>query len=136
MKQTVLIIEDEHHNYRMLQGMVQKFRPDWEIIGPLESVSKSVTWFKENPPPDLIFMDIQLVDGISFSIFEQVEVESMVIFTTAYDEYALQAFNVNSIDYLLKPVKDIKLHDAIRKFEKFHNIQFQYQPNQVLFAFL
>lgn len=124
MKQTVLIIEDEHHNYRMLQGMVQQFRPDWEIIGPLESVSKSVTWFKENPPPDLIFMDIQLVDGISFSIFEQVEVESMVIFTTAYDEYALQAFNVNSIDYLLKPIKDIKLQDAIKKFENFHNIKF------------
>jgi DNA-binding LytR/AlgR family response regulator len=121
MQLKVVIIEDEHHNYRMLRGMVEQFRPDWEIIGPFESVNKSVTWFKENPEPDLIFMDIQLVDGISFSIFEQVKIDSMVIFTTAYDEYALQAFNVNSIDYILKPVKEIKLQEAIMKFEKFHD---------------
>ncbi len=117
----VIIIEDEHHNYKMLRGMIEKYRPHWKINGPFESVEKSVSWLSANQAPDLIFMDIQLIDGICFSIFEEIELESMVIFTTAYDEYALQAFEVNSIDYLLKPIKDIKLQNAIDRFELFYN---------------
>lgn len=97
----VIIVEDELHNYRLLKGMVEKLRPDWNIAEWLESVKSTVAWLENNPAPDLIFMDIQLTDGISFSIFDNVQVDSMVIFTTAYDEYALQAFQVNSIDYLL-----------------------------------
>ncbi len=113
----VIIVEDELHNYRLLKGMVEKLRPRWEIAGCFESVKSTVAWLKSNPNPDLIFMDIQLTDGISFSIFDQVKVDSMVIFTTAYDEYALRAFQVNSIDYLLKPIKEEKLEIAIEKFE-------------------
>jgi DNA-binding LytR/AlgR family response regulator len=113
----VIIVEDELHNYRLLKGMVEKLRPEWEIVEWFESVKSTVAWLQNNPAPDLIFMDIQLTDGISFSIFDQVEVESMVIFTTAYDEYALRAFEVNSIDYLLKPMKMDKLTHSIEKFE-------------------
>ncbi|WP_347839711.1 LytTR family DNA-binding domain-containing protein [uncultured Draconibacterium sp.] len=113
----VIIVEDELHNYRLLKGMIEKIRPEWQIDEWFESVKSTVAWLEQNPPPDVIFMDIQLTDGISFSIFDQVEVTSMVIFTTAYDEYALRAFQVNSIDYLLKPIKEEKLRTAIEKFE-------------------
>ncbi|MCY1721294.1 LytTR family DNA-binding domain-containing protein [Prolixibacteraceae bacterium Z1-6] len=121
----IIIVEDELHNYRLLKGMIEKLRPEWEIVEGFESVKSTVTWLERNPAPDLIFMDIQLTDGISFSIFDQVDVESMVIFTTAYDEYALRAFQVNSIDYLLKPVKEEKLRLAIEKFENHF-----YQPEK------
>ncbi|NOQ28434.1 MAG: response regulator [Bacteroidales bacterium] len=114
----VVIIEDEQHNYKMLKGMINKLRPDWEIAGALESVKQSIEWFEKNEQPELIFMDIQLTDGICFSIFEKVKIESMIIFTTAYDEYAIQAFKVNSIDYLLKPISEEKLSGAIKKSEK------------------
>lgn len=113
----VVIIEDEQHNCKMLIGMIKDIRPEWEIVKSLESVKQSVEWFSNNEHPDLIFMDIQLTDGICFSIFEKVNVESMIIFTTAYDEYAVQAFKVNSIDYLLKPIKEEDLKMAILKFE-------------------
>ncbi|WP_167615081.1 LytR/AlgR family response regulator transcription factor [Maribellus sediminis] len=113
----VIIVEDEMHNYRLLKGMVEKLRPGWEILEGLESVKSTVEWLTNNSSPDLIFMDIQLTDGISFSVFDEVQVDSMVIFTTAYDEYALRAFQVNSIDYLLKPIKQEKLEQAIVKFE-------------------
>lgn len=113
----VIIVEDELHNYRLLKGMVEKLRPDWQIVEWFESVKSTVEWLETNQAPDMIFMDIQLTDGISFSIFEQTDVTSMVIFTTAYDEYALRAFQVNSIDYLLKPIKEEKLRLAIDKFE-------------------
>lgn len=113
----VIIVEDEQHNYRLLKGMIEKLRPGWEVAGQLESIKSTVAWLKNNPAPDLIFLDIQLTDGISFSIFDQVQVSSMVIFVTAYDEYALRAFQVNSIDYLLKPAKMEKLTQAIEKFE-------------------
>lgn len=116
----VVIIEDELHNSRMLTGMINSLRPDWEIIASLESVKQSTEWFTNHDHPDLIFMDIQLTDGICFSIFEKVKIESMVIFTTAYDEYAIQAFKVNSIDYLLKPIKEEQLELAISKFESLH----------------
>lgn len=119
----VIIVEDELHNYRLLKGMVEKLRPDWSILAGLDSVKETVDWLKSNPAPDLIFMDIQLTDGISFSVFDSVQVDSMVIFTTAYDEYALRAFQVNSIDYLLKPIKLEKLEQAIDKFETLLNVQ-------------
>lgn len=128
----VIIVEDELHNYRLLRGMVEKLRPQWEIPEGLESVKSTVEWLRNNPSPDLIFMDIQLTDGISFSVFDEVKVDSMVIFTTAYDEYALRAFQVNSIDYLLKPVKQGKLEQAIEKFEnllKLQQIQHADQPD-------
>jgi DNA-binding LytR/AlgR family response regulator len=116
----VLIVEDELHNSRMLLDMVQGLRPAWHFYEPLESVSDVVSWLENNPQPDLIFMDIQLSDGICFSIFEKTKVQSMVIFTTAYDEYAIQSFKVNSIDYLLKPIKENELQNAIEKFERWH----------------
>ena len=116
-----VIIEDEIHNRRLLEGMIQNLRPEWEIVNAFDSVKSSVQWLKTNQQPDLIFMDIQLIDGICFSIFEQVDIKSMVIFTTAYDEYAIQAFKVNSIDYLLKPIKEHELEYAILSFEKLHS---------------
>ena len=118
----IIIVEDELHSSRMLNGMVKELRPDWEIQGSFESIKTTVEWLKNSPAPDLIFLDIQLTDGESFAIFDQVDVKSMVIFTTAYDEYAIQAFDVNSVDYLLKPIKKEKLEKAIEKFENY----FQY----------
>ncbi len=118
----ILIIEDEIHNQRLLQGIIAELRPHWNIVEVIESVSDSIEWLKQNHA-DLIFMDIQLVDGVCFSIFDKIEVNSPVIFTTAYDNYAIQAFKVNSIDYLLKPIKEEDLLRAIEKFEK------QHEPN-------
>ncbi len=118
----IVIIEDELPNRRMLEGMISEIRPDWQIVAAFESVKSSVHWLKNNPLPDLIFMDIQLTDGLSFSIFDQVDIQCMVIFTTAYDEYAIQAFKVTSIDYLLKPIKEDELEFAISRFEEYHEI--------------
>ena len=126
----VIIVEDEQHNYRLLKGMVEKLRPGWKIVEWLESVKSTVAWLENNPAPDLIFMDIQLTDGISFSVFDEVQVSSMVIFTTAYDEYALRAFQVNSIDYLLKPIKMENLELAINKFESLLNLQKNFTENK------
>jgi len=114
----VVIIEDEQHNCKLLTGMINKLRPNWEIQVCIESVKQSIEWFSNNEHPDLIFMDIQLTDGVCFSIFDKINIESMIIFTTAYDEYAIQAFKVNSIDYLLKPISEEKLSVAINKAEK------------------
>ncbi|MDD3743749.1 MAG: LytTR family DNA-binding domain-containing protein [Lentimicrobiaceae bacterium] len=113
----IILIEDEPYNLRLLQGMIQKLRPGWEVVETFESVKGSVEWLKSNPHPDLFFMDIQLVDGLCFSIFDQVKVNGLVIFTTAFDNYAIRAFKVNSIDYLLKPFKEKDLEAAIEKFE-------------------
>jgi DNA-binding LytR/AlgR family response regulator len=115
----VLIIEDEQPNARMLAEMLQNLRPGWEILAILETVKQSVAWLQSHAQPDLILMDIQLSDGICFSIFEQVEVKSSIIFTTAFDNYAIQAFKVNSIDYLLKPIKESELENALVKLEQF-----------------
>ena len=121
----VIIVEDEIHNSRLLSGMINKLRPEWEIIQVFESVKKAVNWLQENDEPDLYFMDIQLTDGICFSIIEQSKIEKHVIFTTAYNEYAIQAFKVNSIDYLLKPLKEQQLLAAIEKYEKVAEAQQQ-----------
>lgn len=121
-KVKIVLIEDEAHNLRLLEGMINKLRPGWQVVNRFESVKTSVDWLRENQHPDLFFMDIQLADGLCFSIFDEVEVKSMVIFTTAYDNYAIQAFKVNSIDYLLKPFKEKDLEAAIEKFENFRQL--------------
>ena len=118
----IILIEDEPYNLRLLQEMIKKLRPGWEVVNTFESVKSSVDWLRKNPHPDLFFMDIQLADGLCFSIFDQVEIKSMVIFTTAYDNYAIRAFKVNSIDYLLKPFKEKDLQTAIEKFENFKKL--------------
>ena len=101
----VLIIEDEAPAFRRLQKILDEIDPDLEILEVIDSVEDSVKWLRNHSFPDLIFMDIQLSDGISFEIFEEIQITSPVIFTTAFDEYMLKAFKVNSIDYLLKPIK-------------------------------
>jgi len=113
---TAVIVEDEKPAARRLQRMLNKEGLQVDVM--LHSVTEGVEWFSNNEAPDLIFLDIQLSDGLSFEIFEQIEVKSAVIFTTAYDEYALKAFKLNSIDYLLKPIDEVELHAAIQKFEK------------------
>ena len=120
----IIIIEDEVYNLRLLEGMIKKIRPEWEVVQTFESVKSSVKWLRENPHPDLFFMDIKLADGLCFSIFDEVNISGMVIFTTAYDNYAIQAFKVNSIDYLLKPFKEIDLEEAIEKFERYLEVIF------------
>lgn len=117
MIQRVLIIEDEPEAARRLEALIVDLIPRVTILAKVDSVRKSVNWLEENPPPDLIFMDIQLADGLSFQIFEQWEVQSPVIFTTAYDAYALKAFKVNSIDYILKPVDKNDLETALKKLD-------------------
>lgn len=111
----VIIIEDEKPSARRLQRMLEKLDIKTNIL--LHSVEESIAWFQNNPHPDLIFLDIQLSDGLSFEIFETIEIKSAVIFTTAYDEYALQAFKLNSIDYLLKPIDVDDLATAVKKYE-------------------
>ncbi len=113
----VLLIEDEPQAAQRLEKLVKVIVPGVTILAKIDTVKNSVQWLKSNPSPDLILMDIQLADGISFSIFDQCEVKSPVIFTTAYDEYALKAFKVNSIDYILKPIDETELRRAIQKFE-------------------
>ncbi len=112
-----IIIEDERPSARRLDRLLQDLGIRAQAM--LHSVSESVAWFKSNEHPDLILLDIQLSDGLSFEIFEQVKVQSAIIFTTAYDEYALKAFKLNSIDYLLKPIDPEELRTAIEKYR--HN---------------
>ena len=113
----ILLIEDEPQAAQRLEKLVKSIVPGAIVLAKIDTVKNSVQWLRSNPSPDLILMDIQLADGISFSIFDQCEVKSPVIFTTAYDEYALKAFKVNSIDYILKPVDEAELRNAIQKFE-------------------
>src|SRR5690242_235252 len=116
----VLILEDEEAAANRLKKMIAELLPEAEFIGHLASIKQGVEWFNTNEQPDLIFADIQLNDGTSFEIFNRVEVKSPVIFTTAYDTYALDAFKLNSVDYLLKPVKKTELNIAIEKFKAVH----------------
>ncbi|MFP4469218.1 MAG: LytR/AlgR family response regulator transcription factor [Bacteroidales bacterium] len=112
----VLITEDEQDVAKRLIRLIGEVAPDFGIQGVTDSVEDTVIWLRTNPAPDLLFMDIHLADGISFDVFKQIEIQSPVIFTTAYDNYAIQAFKVNSIDYLLKPINKLELEKAIRKF--------------------
>jgi DNA-binding LytR/AlgR family response regulator len=113
----ILIIEDEQLAAQRLENLIKEIVPEAVVVAKLDTVKKAVEFFKQNTP-DLTLMDIQLADGISFEIFQQCEVKSPVIFTTAYDEYALRAFKVNSIDYILKPVDKNEFKTAIEKFQK------------------
>ncbi len=121
----VLIIEDEKPAADKLIRLLGKTSEDIIILDNLETVEESINWFLDNPSPDLIFMDIQLDDGICFEIFESVKINTPVIFTTAYDEFAIRAFKVNSIDYLLKP---IDLDSLVKALEKFRSL---YPPQKV-----
>ncbi|MBA4276064.1 LytTR family DNA-binding domain-containing protein [Flavobacterium sp.] len=112
---TTIIIEDEKPAARLLQRKLEKLEIEVGVM--LHSVEESIEWFSKNEHPDLIFLDIQLSDGLSFEIFEKVDIKSAVIFTTAYDEYALKAFKLNSIDYLLKPIDEDDLEVAIAKYK-------------------
>lgn len=112
----VLIIEDEPQAAKRLESLITSLEPQAVILNKIDTVKNAVQWIQSNPAPDLIFMDIQLADGISFQIFEQCEVKSPVIFTTAYDAYALKAFKVNSIDYILKPIDKDEMGAALKKF--------------------
>ena len=110
-----VIIEDESLIAKMLEHKIAQIDPDIKIVTVLPSVKTANKWFFENPEPDLVFADIQLSDGVSFAVFERFDIKAPVIFTTAYDEYAIRAFKVNGVDYLLKPVDDDELKKAIDK---------------------
>lgn len=112
-----IIIEDENLTAQRLEGMLKKYNPNIEVLAILPSVEASVEWLRKNDAPDLVFMDIHLEDDLCFKIFELAPLTSPVIFTTAYDEYMVKAFKVNSIDYLLKPVNYVELIAAIEKFK-------------------
>lgn len=114
-----LIIEDEQPAALRLEKLLTSIDRNIKILKILDTVESAVTWFEVNPQPDLIMLDIQLGDGLSFEIFRKVKVDSYVIFTTAYDEYAIKAFEINSIDYLLKPVDEGRLENSLKKYKKF-----------------
>ncbi len=113
----VLIIEDEPLAAVRLKNLLKEINSSIEVLHTLDTVKSSIKWFSENEAPQLVFMDIQLADGLSFEIFDKTEIKAPVIFTTAYDEYALKAFKVNSIDYILKPIDKESLMMAFQKYE-------------------
>lgn len=116
----VIIIEDEHLAAERLEKMLLKIHPEIVVLAKLESVVDSINWLNSHKSPDLIFLDIQLDDGISFEIFDSIKLEVPIIFTTAYDQYAIKAFEVNSIDYLLKPIEEEALTKAIDKYRSIY----------------
>lgn len=116
-KTRVAIIEDEIPAARLLHSLIARLRPTWEITVLPGNVEEAAAYLATNPHPDLLFLDIQLSDGTSFELLSQAKPSSAIIFTTAYDEYAIRAFSVNSIDYILKPVDERRLADAIAKYE-------------------
>ncbi|MBK8808186.1 MAG: histidine kinase [Bacteroidales bacterium] len=127
-----VVIEDEPLVSDYLVALIKKIDPTIEIIATLDTVKQSIPWFAANPAVDIAFMDIRLADGISFDIFEHCTVPCPVIFTTAYDEYAIRAFKVNSIDYLLKPIKQNDLENALIKFRNQSNVQSQFKNEQII----
>ena len=124
-KITVAIIEDEYPAARLLKAMLEDLRPLWLVTILPGNIAESVEWFEKNEHPELLFLDIHLMDGNSFLFIERAHPKSLIIFTTAYDEYAIRAFSVNSIDYLLKPVHRERLEEAILKFERFRQVDWQ-----------
>jgi len=116
----IVIIEDEPLAADALEELILTLRPDYQVIQRLESVEEGIEWFEENEVPNLIFCDIHLSDGSSFQIWNEVKIDCPIIFTTAYDQYAIEAFKVNSVDYLLKPIKKEELQNAIEKYENLH----------------
>ncbi len=128
-----IIIEDEKPSARRLNRMVSAL--GLEVKTMLHSVTEAIEWFNNNESPDLIFLDIQLSDGLSFEIFEEVKVKSAIIFTTAYDQYALKAFKLNSVDYLLKPIDEDELQQAVTKFkENYQKLSFDIGEIKKLFT--
>jgi two-component system, LytTR family, response regulator LytT len=119
----ILIIEDEELAVERLSRIVSELQPGARIIDSIASVKSAVEWFGSNPQPDLVLMDINLADGSSFEIFKKAKVTAPVIFITAFDQYAIDAFKVNSIDYLLKPVKKEELKNALEKYKSTKNMQ-------------
>jgi len=117
-----IIIEDEYHNAHLLKSLVEDIISDSNLLVILPTIQESIEWFKTQEKPDIIFMDIRLADGLSFDIFKEVDIDAPVIFTTAYDEYALQAFKVYGAAYLLKPIVREELKEAIFKFSKRENV--------------
>ena len=113
-----LIIEDEKAAVRNLMALLGEVDPDIEVIDVLDSITDSVEWFQSHPMPELIFLDIHLADGSAFEIFGHVDISCPIIFTTAYDEYALKAFKVNSVDYLLKPIDADDIRKALDKLSR------------------
>lgn len=113
-----IIIEDEQYNAELLKSMVEKVDHDAQLSAILPTIQESVEWLSSHPKPDVIFMDIRLADGLSFEIFKQIDIVSPVIFTTAYDEYALQAFKVYGAAYLLKPIEKEELAEALAKIKR------------------
>jgi DNA-binding LytR/AlgR family response regulator len=132
----VVIIEDEEFAALRLKKMILEFNPEIEILAELESVAESVKWFRSNPEPDLVFLDIHLEDDLSFAIFEQVNISSPIIFTTAFDEYAIKAFKMKSIDYLLKPIVHEELAAALKKYEQFSGLNRSTVDLQTLYSLL
>ncbi|MBQ0016359.1 MAG: response regulator transcription factor [Bacteroidales bacterium] len=134
----ILIIEDETIAAQNLKHLLAELRPNTEIVAVLQSIEEAIAWFESQPTPDLVFMDIHLADGISFTIFETIEIHCPIIFTTAYDQYALQAFKVGGIDYLLKPINRNDLDHSLHKLQQLHtyshqqitNLASQFQKNQ------
>ncbi|WP_192878013.1 MULTISPECIES: LytR/AlgR family response regulator transcription factor [Arenibacter] len=130
----VLIIEDEIPAQRLLKETLQEINFETEVIGCLNSIKSAVAWFENNPHPEIVLLDIQLSDGLSFEIFKQVKIESTIIFTTAFDEYAIQAFKVNSIDYLLKPVEKDELQTAFEKYQHYNKQFIKEQHSNIDFS--
>jgi two-component system, LytTR family, response regulator LytT len=118
----IFIVEDEELAVKKLKKTLQSVDESAEVVGEADSIKSSVAWLESNPDPDLILMDIELADGQSFEIFNQVQVKSPVIFITSYDEYALKAFKVNSVDYLLKPVQKEDLETALSKYRTMRKV--------------
>jgi two-component system response regulator LytT len=118
----ILIVEDEELAVKKIQKTLSGVDPNANVVGITDSITATVDWLNKNPSPDLILMDIELSDGQSFEIFTRVEVKSAVVFTTSYDEYALKAFKVNSIDYLLKPIQKEDLESALQKYRQMKNM--------------
>jgi DNA-binding LytR/AlgR family response regulator len=114
----ILIIEDELPAARRIEQLIRQQRSQVEVLAVIDSITEAVKWFAQNPAPELILMDIHLADGLSFDIFQSIQIQSMVIFTTAYDQYAIRAFKVNSIDYLLKPIDALELKSALDKYDQ------------------
>jgi len=121
----VLIIEDEAAIARRMQKLLLEIDPAITVPAILSSIESSVAWLRQHTEPDLILMDIHLADGSSFEIFKEVQIDCPVVFATAYDQYAIQAFKVNSIDYLLKPVNKENLADSLKKFQRLHQVEKQ-----------
>jgi two-component system, LytTR family, response regulator LytT len=113
----ILILEDEEQALNRLQKIILKVLPGAVIAGAITSIEETINWFEHNPAPELIFMDIQLADGNSFQLFNKIKITCPVIFTTAYENYALQAFKVNSVDYLLKPIDESDVKRAVDKLK-------------------